>query len=494
MSTARSSILACFALMGVSWAAAPPKTSPQSRLFGSVSFSSCSLSTPGMTQTVEAFCGELEVPENRAAKEGRKLKLAMGWVLARRQAAARPEPIVLLAGGPGQSARDVAVVASHVLHEATREHHLLLIDQRGTGGSSPLRCPELEKEMHVDELPPEGARAALEKCLSGLEVDLTQYTTAQAVEDLEAVRVAIKAPRLNLVAVSYGTRLALEYVRRYPGSVRTMTLDGVVPPSYVLGQHAGTILDAALEGALAACAEGTICRTRLGNPLANLDWALATLRRAPVTVSSAHPRTGERSEVRLDASGLMRLVHQAAYAPLFTAALPQLLKDARDGRWDLLLAQLQLLLETQAASLSPILHYSVACAEDAPLLGKPAEDELRSRLGSELHGRYQALCKAWPPAGAQPRGSVSADTQALLLSGQFDPVTPPAGAEEVARGLPHARHLVLAGQGHNVFATGCVPKLIGRFIDSGDAETLDTSCVERIKPLPPFTSRAGWEP
>jgi pimeloyl-ACP methyl ester carboxylesterase len=82
----------------------------------------------------------------------------------------------------------------------------------------------------------------------------------------------------------------------------------------------------------------------------------------------------------------------------------------------------------------------------------------------------------------------------LLLSGEFDPVTPPRYGDEVARTLPNGRHLVLPGQGHNVMTVGCVPRIMAQFLDSADSRDLDVSCLDQIIYTPPFAGPYGWEP
>ena len=99
----------------------------------------------------------------------------------------------------------------------------------------------------------------------------------------------------------------------------------------------------------------------------------------------------------------------------------------------------------------------------------------------------------WPPEAAQAT-PVTADVPALLLSGEFDPVTPPRYGDSVAQAWPGARHLVLKGQGHNVIGVGCTPKLAARFIDTLDAAELDATCLDSLNYTPPFAGHYGWEP
>jgi TAP-like protein len=89
---------------------------------------------------------------------------------------------------------------------------------------------------------------------------------------------------------------------------------------------------------------------------------------------------------------------------------------------------------------------------------------------------------------------VKSDKPVLLLSGEFDPVTPPRYGEQVLQYLSNARHIVAKGQGHNVFGKGCMPKLMAKFIDTKDAKKLDIKCMERLGYVPPFAGFYGWDP
>jgi pimeloyl-ACP methyl ester carboxylesterase len=443
--------------------------------FGELGFKACALSTPGLPSPIEALCTTADVPLDFSQASGPSLTLSIAWLQPTEKAGASKDPVLVLAGGPGQSSREQAAYVGRVLKDLRRHHHLLFVDQRGTGASSPLRCEPTEAKT------PEAVAAALTHCRAGFTIDTRHFTTRQSVEELEWVRQKLGVARLNLVGVSYGTRLAQEYARAHPAAVRTLVLDGVVPPSLVLGKGFGQSLDAALEKAL-------------GAELGKLDDALGHLR-TPRPVDFADPYTGDLRHDEFAAVDLMNLIHTLAYQPLFIATFPQLFRDARDGRWGALAAQAKILERTSGIATG--LHYAVACAEDAgQLTDADGEAEARTRLGRFSFDSYREACRDWPVTPAPPERltPLTSDAPTLLLSGQWDPVTPPEGAELVARTLSHAKHLVLPGQGHNVLAVGCMPKVLARFVEAGRVETLDTACLAKVKPLRPFTSRTGWDP
>src|SRR5205085_9479322 len=146
-----------------------------------------------------------------------------------------PDPLFFLAGGPGQAATEAFVPLQNAFDKINRIHDIVLVDQRGTGGSNALRCPAATNELEIDTLPEVTAAAAA--CLPQLTGDPRFYTTSLAMDDLDQVRAALGYDRVDLYGVSYGTRAALTYLRQYPARVRAVILDGVVPQDEPLGLH-----------------------------------------------------------------------------------------------------------------------------------------------------------------------------------------------------------------------------------------------------------------
>jgi pimeloyl-ACP methyl ester carboxylesterase len=184
-----------------------------------------------------------------------------------------------------------------------------------------------------------------------------------------------------------------------------------------------------------------------------------------------------------------------AYAPAAAAMLPLTLHEAAEGRAEPLMAQAQMMLGQVSEQIMHGMQLSVLCSEDAAgLRADPAD--AGTVLGTEFLDFSLAQCAVWP-RGAVPEdfhAPLRSDAPVLLLSGEFDPVTPPRYGEQVLAGLPHGRHLVLRGQGHNVIGVGCAPKLLARFVDTADAKGLDAACLDKLAYAPPFVGFYGWEP
>ena len=207
------------------------------------------------------------------------------------------------------------------------------------------------------------------------------------------------------------------------------------------------------------------------------------------------PLTGETREDTLTAEAVSSVVRLHAYAPPLFAMLPMLLTEATDGHFEGLMAQSRMIEQLIGEQISIALQLSVSCAEDAPgLVANPADRA--TLLGTDFVDFLQAQCSTWPrgPVPADFHMPINSSEPALLLSGEFDPVTPPRYGDDVVRTLDHSRHLVLRGQGHGVLGVGCAPQLVARFIASADARSLDPRCLDALTDAPPFTGAYGWDP
>jgi len=461
------------------------------RRLGTLAFEPCTLASDLAPQVLQAQCASLPVPENRVAPNGRRIRLAIAWLPATDEAA--PDPLFMLAGGPGQSALESFPAIASAFAQARKKRDIILVDQRGTGGSNKLDCGEPREEADAVAAP----EAYAARCAAALskKADLRRYGTAEAVEDLDAVRRAINAQRINLVGVSYGTRVAQQYAKRYPAHARTLVLDGVVPNSLALGAEHARNLEASLDLQFARCAKDKACAAKLGDPRARLNALMARLAAAPPMVDYRDAVTGEAKQSRLTPSHIATLARMFAYAPSIASLLPLELNEAAQGRYEPLMALSELLDDTLQTQITQGMQLSVACTEDADELRADPADA-GSLLGVEMVEALKAQCRAWPRGrrAADFRAPLTGPVPVLLLSGEFDPVTPPRYGEQVRRALPNARHLVVRGQGHNVLPVGCVPKLFARFVESADARSLDASCLRKTPYAPPFTGFYGWEP
>jgi pimeloyl-ACP methyl ester carboxylesterase len=456
----------------------------------------CQLSAAGMDDAVEARCGTLAVYEDQAAQSGPTIDLRIVQVSAIGRAP-QADPLVLLAGGPGQAASEAFAPLIDALGLLNQERDLLLVDQRGTGGSNRLSCP-LADDSPDSELDEAATQAWVTGCLTTLAGSPTLYTTASAAADLDQVRAALGYEQLNLLGVSYGTRMALTYAKLYPARVRTLVLDGVVPQDAALGADFAAYGQRALDLIFARCASDPACAEAFPNLGETFSALLERLEREPALVQLSDPQTGTPTELRLSRDMVAVTVQTLSYAPETAALLPLLIHRAGvEGDLAPLAAQLLIVSGQLGESIASGMRLAVMCAEDVPFY--PADTAAQaeaSYMGDYVVRQLGQSCASWP------RATIAADTKepvvsalpTLLLSGEADPVTPPQSAEQAARTLSNHLHIVVPGQGHNVFYRGCLPSLIADFIGQASAAGLDTTCVAQIRPTAFFTSFTGPTP
>jgi pimeloyl-ACP methyl ester carboxylesterase len=464
-------------------------------MFGSIGFEPCTLSPQFGPASVEAQCGTLAVPENPDAPDGRRIDLAIAWVQGGDDGEVAPDPVFMLAGGPGQSAKQTYPQVAPAFRDVLEHRNVILVDQRGTGGSNRLQCD------YGDEpgapATPGAARARTEQCRDQLskKADLRFYTTTDAVRDLESVRKALGVDQVNLVGISYGTRVAQQYAMRHPAQTRALVLDSVAPNRIILGNDFAANLEHALDLQFAQCEKTDACTSKLGHPREQLDALMAKLRAEPPLVAYRDAATGEAKEARLEADAVAALMRLYAYVPMMSALLPLQLHEASQGRYEGLMALTRMLGDSIGDQMAMGMQLSVVCSEDAHGFAADPGAE-GTLLGNQFSEFLGAQCEAWPK-GTMPADfhePLSGDVPTLVLEGEFDPVTPPRYGEEVVSSLGNARLLVLRGQGHNVIGAGCMPKLFARFLDTTDPRALDAKCLDDLDYVPPFTSYNGWEP
>jgi pimeloyl-ACP methyl ester carboxylesterase len=436
---------------------------------------------------VDAFCGTYQVWENRVAKSGRKigLKVVVLPALSRRP---KPDPIFFLAGGPGQAATEIAGGAAS--DPLRRKRDFVFIDQRGTGEPDKLGCElggrEEDLQSYLGEMFPV---EAVRQCREELEKthDLTLYTTDVAMDDVDEVRAWLGYDKINLIGGSYGTRAAQVYLRRHPQAVRSVVLIGVVPMDETLPISHAAGGQRSLDLLLGWCEKDAACSAKFPDTAKKLEEVLNRLAENPVTVEVKHPHREERVKVRLSRNLVADGVRWLLYNPADSARLPRLVHEAHAGDFSAL---------GQAAVSSRLgvidamaqgMFFSVTCAEDIPFID-PAQVPARtagSFLGDYRVRQQMAACSVWPQARIAPghQEAIRSDVPVLLVSGERDPVTPPAFAERAARHLSRAVHLVVPFGTHGG-DDPCLLKIGQAFIEKGSIEGLDTSCMKGIRMTP----------
>lgn len=448
-------------------------------------------------ESASARCGFIEVPENPDDATGRHIRLRITVIPALR-ITPEPDAFVILAGGPGQSAHDFYTSAGPAFASIRRDRDILLLDQRGTGGSHPLECTSDPAELEGAD--PQQMQALARRCIASLDADTRFYTTSIAVRDLDIVREALGYRQLSLYGVSYGTRVAQHYMRRYPTRVRTAILDGVVPVDLALGPEVAPRAQHALDAMFQRCAADAACNAAFPHLRDQFSALHTRVNQKPIHARLPDPVTAQMQETAFGVQQLNAAVRLLTYSDESVSLLPLLIHEAQSaGQPEPFIAQYLMVRRLTDAQFAYGMHFSVVCSEDAPRWAQhdvPDAVLEQTYLGTGFMQGMRSVCDVWP------RGIVDDDFNAplrseipvLILSGSNDPITPPDYGERALTSFSHGRHLVLPGQGHGQFAIGCMPRLLTQFVNTASVATLDTKCLEGVAPTPFMLSPSGPGP
>ncbi len=433
----------------------------------------------------DMLCGRLEVYENTETKNGSTLLLNVVVVPATEESV-RPIAMVDLSGGPGR--HNAGTERYYVTNEFAAIHRqnrdIVVIDYRGTGASV-LDCEAFRglRAFEKNRFSPEQVAACRDELVH---TDLSRYTTDEIVEDLEVVRAWLGYAQYDLIGYSYGTRVALEYARRYPMHVHTMTLSGMVPPDFSYERRYRQDTQRQLVALANACRTDAECQAAFPDVLANVYATRDRLAQQPVTI--AHVTEEEDSViVTIDGFAFETWLADELGDGSGWGCLPAMIHATAAGDYQPLAAAL--------ARLWPLtrrvwpLYFSTFCPE-VTRRASPASVGLDSTFMQGERARWRdAACAAWvprdPPAWLEEPAAGSVPT--LLFTGEADPVTPPRGADAVAARLAHSRHIVIPNRGHSwvMGIVDCFDRMLYQFHNTADPAAVDASCAMEAQ-WPPF--------
>jgi len=448
----------------------------------------------------DALCGNLEVFENRTTKMGRKISLNIA-VLPALNKDPNPDPVFMLAGGPGQGAADVYLAGARKDQVAAIRAYrdIVLVDQRGTGGSHALPCVLYPREAGMraffgDYFPADIVRACRE--LLAKDADLTQYTTPIAMDDLDEVRAALGYDRINLQGGSYGTRAALVYMRQHPDNVRAAVLEGVAPTNYKLPLPGARAVDHALDRLIEDCQAEPACHEAYPFLRADLTSVAVQMGKTSAKFQALNPATKKMEAIEMPRRAFMDRLVSLLYSPDTSRLLPYLIHHAGQGDFGPYASVVAGIVPQLEAGINRGMYFSVVCAEDLPWI---TDAEIKKETTGTLTGDERVLsgraaCKDWPRAdiSADFLKPVKSTAPILILSGDADPVAPYWIAEAAAKFLPNSRHIVVRYGAHTT-SNPCLDRLITSFIEAGTVKSLDASCVNDFK-RPPFLTDASVKP
>lgn len=433
-------------------------------------------------------CGYVTVPAEHANPDGPTIRIPVA-ILRATGPNPQPDPLFLAQGGPGGDAFELF---SFYLPQSPflSDRDLVVINQRGTIYAEPdLRCTEIADNMgELLSLPLEPGteryNELLQTCYQRLAddgVDLSAFDSVENAADMEAVRQALGYDDINFYGVSYGTLLGLHLMRDYPDHLRSVILDGVVPTSSnfiaSLPENENRVYDELFN----ACAADAACAADYPNLPERYQALIDQLNADPVTLTLTDPDTGEQTTALLDGVTLAGVMYQVLYLPEAYAIFPKIVANAEADDFVFLQRIWPLFAFDRTSSYG--MYYSVICAEDGDFDVTAVSAEtyppfIADKLTEELQS-YLDACVLWPVEQLPDlvNEPVISDLPVLLMSGRFDPITPPAFAEEAAQTLPNSTHIVDPWASHSIaFNDDCVNAIMADFL-ANPGQTLDTGCL-----------------
>jgi pimeloyl-ACP methyl ester carboxylesterase len=439
-------------------------------------------------------CGMLTVPETHGAAghEARTIRVAFAISPARGHREG-DEPVLVLLGGPGGSATGQLRGVISDYKALNRHRDVVLVDQRGTGRSSPLHCTfgsvAPDSSVAGRFLPPEHVRGCVERLSAS--ADLSRYTTSEFVADLELLREALGVSRWNLHGTSYGSRAAILYTQRHPQRVRAAILVGVVPPGLRMPMTLGPDADSALDKVAADCAADEQCARAFPNFRAEVDSIARRLETAPALVQGEDPRTGKATTVPYTRGMFGMAVRGAMYTGWGASNLPSMIHQAYHGDFAPLMKRGSRDSRRMAQSGVAGLFLAVTCAEDVARADRDSTIALNeaSTMGAARARSFFAACAEWPERPhAIEWDSTLLTPPVLMMVGDADPATPPHWAELAMLSAVNGRLVVVPQGGHVLTGLNgmeCLQRLQSDFLTRPEPAALDVTCLQEVR-RPPF--------
>ena len=466
-----------------------PALDRQERL-AAIRFEPCEVPGTAPNKKEKALCGRYEVFEDRIKKAGRRISLKI-VVFPASGPNKEPDPLFYIAGGPGSSATEDAPYIAANLASIRERRDLVFLDQRGTGESNQLFCEFFDRSDLQSYLGHWNPLDQVGKCRKELEAkaDLRLYGTELAMDDLDDVRSAMGLKKINLYGASYGTRAALTYIRRHGQNVRAAWLHGVAPPDQFMPRDFPQHTERALNGVISECLADIACRNAFPNIEREAKSVLATLMKEPVEVEVKMPPNRDvPTRVKLSRDLAAEAVRYMLYHPGPSGRIPLVLHLAAEGNFRPLAEAAINYRQQIVATGATGLYISITCAEDLPGIkeGEGERNGVNTFLGDYRLRDQREGCELWPRAEVSKdyNAPLRSNVPVLIVTGQWDPVTPPLYGDRTAKGFPNSLHVVVPSGGHGLGALiglDCVSKLTSTFIEKGTVKDLDATCVKNIR-------------
>jgi len=425
-------------------------------------------------------CGKLTVPENYQNANGERIVINFA-VIPAIDNSKNKEPLMFLAGGPGQAAVELAATLRERFSEIRKTHDLILVDQRGTGKSHPLQCEDATKQSIYEVIPEDYSQQDIKDCIAQLTGDLSQYTSENAIRDFDGVRAALGHKKIHIYGGSYGTRAGLVYMRLFPESLKSVVLDSVGPievPIGLFGQSTARSFNLLIKH----CQQDAPCQKAYPNLANEFKQVVARLKLSSEKIAIAHPRLGSATTFTLSHDKFIGTLTTQLYSSASRSLVPLVIHQTFLENYQPLIGLIATTEGSQAMYVG--LTMNIVCNEDMPKVSAQMfiDDADNNFGGKTSHKAWQGACPLWPkyPVSHDFYQSVTANIPTLILSGDLDPVTPPSNGDESAATLPNSHHIISKNNAHIVASTDCAIDIVNEFLETLDPKNVDASCLTEI--------------
>ena len=422
-----------------------------------------------------AKCGTLTVPENPSDSNGRKITLSVA-VMPATEPGTPSEPVFFIAGGPGGSTIANWAEAPLIFAGLSAHHDIVLVDQRGTGASHMLVFPV--------QGPTESSSDYAARALATLDGDPRYYTTAVAMDDLDAVRVALGYDKIDLYGASYGATAVQYYLRQHGVHVRAAVLDGGTLVDVPIFELMAASSQRALDDVLGRCAADPGCAAAYPDVRGEFAAVTARLSRQPVATSVMDP-SGQPIVVTSDV--FATTIHQLLVGSE-SGTIPWLIHTAWLGNMTAVAVALSKYLGASSQVL--VMTLEILCFE-AWARNDPEQVKLAGQGSYLLSNQiafansYSQACTYAPHGVVKPDDAQPAHTTVpvLFLNGSDDPQDPPSNVASAVSHMPNALLVVAPGQGHTVGQIGCLSGVVVDFFDKAKTNPKGANaCVATMQP------------
>jgi len=432
----------------------------------------------------ETIRGQIEVFEDNIKNQGKKIKLNIEVVPAKSKAD-KAEPMFIIMGGPGQAATDLVSFFSDIFKPINEKSDLVFVDQRGTGKSNPLQLSG-DYSTLADYFKDDFAdKETIANCFESLSKtnNLNCYGTRNAIIDLDKVREMMGYKKMNIYGTSYGTRVSIAYINKYPNRVKTATLKGLVPHDLVIPFNFAEDAQRSLDILVSDCKVNPVCNSAY--PTLENELKIFFNTQFPVSIDILNPETKEKETVKLTKDIVALNMRVLLMSPSTTKNIPFIVTQFNKGNHEPLTDLMLSIKKSYLKGVYDGMTLCVICHEDYPALVQIANTQkTETFLGDYWIYRVKNSCDVWNPSKTGlKKGKIKKQSiPTLIISGNRDGATPPKYGDEVLKYFPNGRHVVVNSGSHSFDGMrNCVDKIICDFVTTGQNKLLKTDCVDLIK-------------